>query len=98
VLVAALLLVFGLGLRPRPGAPWRVFGVTAGWTALVGGIDLVLGTNYMYLRRKPLAATPLDWMGPWPLYIGTGAAAALVMFFALALPFRREWRAANQRH
>jgi len=97
VLVAALLLVFGLGLRPRPGAPWRVFGVTAGWTALVGGIDLVLGTNYMYLRRKPLAATPLDWMGPWPVYIGVGAAAALVMFFALALPFRREWRAASQK-
>ena len=95
VLVAALLLVFGLGLRPRPGAPWRVFGVTAGWTALVGGIDLVLGTNYMYLRWKPSVATPLDWMGPWPVYIGVGAAAALALFLVLALPFRREWRAAG---
>jgi hypothetical integral membrane protein (TIGR02206 family) len=92
VLVAALVLVFGLGLRPRPGAPWRAFRITAGWAAFVGLVDLALGTNYMYLRRKPVVATPLDWMGPWPVYIGVGAAVALVLFLVLALPFRREWR------
>jgi hypothetical integral membrane protein (TIGR02206 family) len=93
VLVAALVLVFGLGFRPRPGAPFRVLGITAGWAALVGLVDLALGTNYMYLRHKPIVATPLDWMGPWPVYIGVGAAVALVLFLVLALPFRREWQA-----
>jgi hypothetical integral membrane protein (TIGR02206 family) len=93
VLVAAALLVFGLGLRPRPGAPWRVFGITAGWAAFVGLVNLALGTNFMYLRHKPIVATPLDWMGPWPVYIGTGAVVALLFFHALALPFRGEWRA-----
>ncbi len=93
VLVAAVVLVFGLGFRPRPGAPWRALGATAGWAALVGVVDAVLGTNYMYLRWKPSVATPLDWMGPWPVYIGVGAAAALALFLVLALPFRREWRA-----
>jgi hypothetical integral membrane protein (TIGR02206 family) len=96
VLVAALVLVFGLGFRPRPGAPFRVFGITAGWAALVGLVNLALGTNYMYLRHKPTVATPLDWMGPWPVYIGVGAAAALLLFLVLALPFRREWRAARR--
>jgi hypothetical integral membrane protein (TIGR02206 family) len=94
VLVAALVLVFGLGLRPRPGAPLRVFGITAGWAALVGLVNLALGTNYMYLRHKPIVPTLLDWMGPWPVYIGAGAAVALGLFLVLALPFRREWRAA----
>lgn len=93
VLVAALLLVFGLGLRPRPGAPWRVFGITLAWTAFVGLVNLALGTNFMYLRQKPSTATPLDAMGPWPVYIVTGAVAALTLFHLLALPFRREWRA-----
>jgi hypothetical integral membrane protein (TIGR02206 family) len=93
VLVAALVLVFGLGFRPRPGAPFRVFGITAGWAAIVGLVDLALGTNYMYLRHKPIVPTPLDWMGPWPVYIGVGAAVALVLFLVLALPFRREWQA-----
>jgi hypothetical integral membrane protein (TIGR02206 family) len=95
VLVAALVLVFGVGLRPRPGAPWRAFGITAGWAAFVGLVDLALGTNYMYLRRKPVVATPLDWMGPWPVYIGVGAVVTLVLFVILALPFRSEWRAAG---
>jgi hypothetical integral membrane protein (TIGR02206 family) len=96
VLVAALVLVFGLGLRPRPGAPFRVFGITAGWAALVGLVNLALGTNYMYLRRKPGVPTLLDWMGPWPVYIGVGAAVALGLFLVLALPFRREWRQAGR--
>jgi hypothetical integral membrane protein (TIGR02206 family) len=97
VLVAALVLVFGLGFRPRPGAPWRVFGITAGWAAFVGVVDIALGTNYMYLRRKPIVATPLDWMGPWPVYIGVGAALALSLFHVLALPFRPGRRAAHWR-
>ncbi len=97
VLVAALVLVFGLGFRPRPGAPLRVFGLTAAWAALVGLVDLAFGTNYMYLRRKPLAATPLDWMGPWPLYVVVGAAVALGLFLVLGLPFRREGPGARRR-
>ena len=89
VLAAALVLVFGLGLRPRPMAAWRTLGITAGWTAFVGVVNLLLGTNFMYLRHKPTVATPLDWMGPWPVYIGVCGVVALLLFHALALPFRR---------
>jgi hypothetical integral membrane protein (TIGR02206 family) len=88
VLVSALVLVFGLGLRPRPRAPWRMLGVTAAWAAFVGLVNLALGTNFMYLCRKPSVPTPLDWMGPWPAYIGVGALAALALFQLLALPLR----------
>ena len=96
VLCAAAVLVFGLGFRPRPGAPLRVWGITAAWAALVGLVDHAFGTNYMYLRRKPLAPTPLDWMGPWPVYLVVGAAVALALFLLLGLPFRRERPAAGR--
>jgi hypothetical integral membrane protein (TIGR02206 family) len=89
VIVTAAVLVFGLRLAPAPGAAWRMLVITACFTAFVGLVNLVLGTNYMYLRRKPAVATPLDWMGPWPVYIATGGALALVLFQLLALPFRR---------
>lgn len=89
VLVAGLVLVFGRGLRPRSGAPWRMLGITAAWAAFVGLVNLALGTNYMYLRHKPSVATPLDWMGPWPVYIGVCSLVALSLFHLLALPFRR---------
>jgi hypothetical integral membrane protein (TIGR02206 family) len=96
VLVSALVLVFGLGFRPLPGAPFRVWGITAAWAAAVGLVDLAFGANYMYLRRKPLAATPLDWMGPWPVYILVGALVALGLFLLLGLPFRRGREAARR--
>jgi hypothetical integral membrane protein (TIGR02206 family) len=92
VLVAAAVLVFGLGLRPRRGAPHRAFLATAALAAVAGTVNVLLGTNFMFLRRKPLAATPLDWMGPWPVYIATAAVVALVLFHLLSFPFRREWR------
>jgi hypothetical integral membrane protein (TIGR02206 family) len=94
VLASALVLVFGTGLRPRPGAAWRASLAFLVWTAFVGLADAALGTNFMFLREKPSATTPLDWMGPWPVYIGVAQVVAAVFFQGLALPFRREWRAA----
>ena len=81
--IAALFLVFGRGLAPRPGAGWRLFGLTAAFAALAGLVDLLTGGNYMYLREKPARASLLDVMGPWPWYILSAAALGLVMFLAL---------------
>ena len=63
-----------------PGLAWRMLAVTAGWAAFVSLVNLLLGTNFMYLRHKPTVATPLDWMGPWPVYIGVCGIVALVLF------------------
>jgi hypothetical integral membrane protein (TIGR02206 family) len=97
VLVSALLLVFALRLHPQPGAPWRVAAVTLAWTGFVALVDWGLDANFMYLRTKPSVPTPLDWMGPWPVYIGVAALVAFVVFHLLALPFRREWRSQQSR-
>lgn len=86
VVVAALFLVAGLGLRPRRFAAVRVAVITVFYVACVGLIDSVTGTNYMYLRAKPPSPTLLDIMGPWPWYIGGAAVIALVLFAALEAP------------
>jgi hypothetical integral membrane protein (TIGR02206 family) len=85
VVAAALLLVIGLQIRPRH--PLKVASLTAVYTALVGLVDLVSGANYMYLRAKPPAATLLDLLGPWPVYIVVAAAIALALLAALYAPF-----------
>jgi hypothetical integral membrane protein (TIGR02206 family) len=90
VVAAALVLVFGLGIRPRPWALVRVTGLTLAYAALVGFVDALTGADYMYLRSKPVASTPLDWMGPWPWYILSAAVVALLLFAILDAPFR--WR------
>jgi len=87
IVVAVLYLGPGLGMRPRRGAVWRVYALTAAYTVLVGLIDWALGANYFYLCSKP-AGSLLEWFGPWPLYLLGGAAVAAAIFFLLDLPYR----------
>ena len=65
-----------------------MFVLTLGFAAVAAFADLVTGGNYMFLRDKGPAGTLLDVMGPWPWYIATGAALALVFLLILDLPFR----------
>jgi hypothetical integral membrane protein (TIGR02206 family) len=81
--LAACLLVLGCRRLPRPGAVWRVYGLTAGFAGLAAVATLATGGNYMFLRRKPVHGSLLDVMGPWPWYILTAAALGLVIFLAL---------------
>ena len=88
VIATAFILVAGLRIRPRRWAVVRVGLLTIAYAAFVGAIDLVTGANYMYLRAKPPATTPLDLMGPWPVYIAVAALVAFVLFAILDAPFR----------
>ncbi|HZC12445.1 MAG TPA: TIGR02206 family membrane protein [Thermoleophilaceae bacterium] len=87
--VAACLLVFGVGLRPGPGAVRRAFVATACVAGAAALANLVTGGNYMYLRDKPDSGSLLDLMGPWPWYIVASGVLALVLFALLDAPFRR---------
>jgi len=87
--VAALLLVVGRRIEPRPGAVRRAFAATLAVAAAAATANLLAGGNYMWLREKPEAGSLLDVMGPWPWYILSAAVLALALFTLLDLPFRR---------
>jgi hypothetical integral membrane protein (TIGR02206 family) len=88
VLCAAFLLVVGLGLTPRRGAVARVFGLTVAYAVVVGAVDALTGGDYLWLAAPPPTASLLSVLGPWPWYILSSAALALVLFVVLDLPFR----------
>lgn len=88
VILAALFLVIGLALYPRPGAVRRIFLLTLAFALVVGLLDLVTGGNYMYLRQVPASGSLLNLMGPWPWYIAAGAVLTLVVLAILNAPFR----------
>jgi hypothetical integral membrane protein (TIGR02206 family) len=82
-IVAAAYLVVGCRLYPRPGAAWRVFGFTLVWAAIAGLGDVITGGNYMYLRAKPVHASLLSVMSPWPWYIAEAAAVGLALLLVV---------------
>jgi hypothetical integral membrane protein (TIGR02206 family) len=69
VLWTAIYLTWGVGLRPD----WRSYRVavlvTIEWGAAMFAVNQVAGTNYGFLNAKPLAASLLDVLGPWPWYL-----------------------------
>jgi hypothetical integral membrane protein (TIGR02206 family) len=97
VVVSAAVVVFGLGRRPRPGAAGRALLATNAYAAVVAIVDGVWGMNFLYLREKPWAPTPLDWLGPWPVYILAVEVLAFSLFLLLALPFDPALRARLRR-
>lgn len=98
VVAAALILVVGLRIHPRPWSVVRVAAITLGYAALVGLVDLVSGADYMYLRAKPPSSTLLDALGPWPWYVGAASLIGLALFAVLDAPFRRlgPWRGGSR--
>jgi hypothetical integral membrane protein (TIGR02206 family) len=88
VVLAGLFLVIGLRNQPRAGSVPRIFFLTLGFAAMVAVVDVVTGGNYLYLRHIPPGGSLLNLMGPWPWYIVTGVAAALVALLILDAPFQ----------
>jgi hypothetical integral membrane protein (TIGR02206 family) len=90
VVTSAIVLTFGFGVRPRRWAALRVLAATNVYALAVGTVDVLTGSNFMYLRAKPAAGSLLDSMGPWPVYIFVADALAFVLFWGLETPFRHD--------
>jgi hypothetical integral membrane protein (TIGR02206 family) len=93
VVWSALYLTVGLGLGPG----WRDYRntvlVTVGWAGVVYLVDVALDVNYGYLVHKPRAASLLDVLGPWPVYLVVGAAVLMAGWALMTWPWvasRRE--------
>ena len=88
IVMGIAVLVMGRVAPLREGAVWRAFGMLLAYAVLVGAFNAITRANYMYLCRKPAHASLLDVLGPWPVYLLSGAAASLALFWILWLPVR----------
>jgi len=84
-------------MRPKPGCVWRSMVVLNAYAAVVAVFNVAFKTNYMYLCKKPEAASPLDYLGPWPWYVLSGEVVALGLFALLWLPFRARLKPGRDR-
>ena len=66
IIVAVLVLMFGLQLRPRRGSAVRVWLLTNVVAVPVLACDWLVEANYMYLRGPAEAPSVLDYLGAWP--------------------------------
>jgi hypothetical integral membrane protein (TIGR02206 family) len=55
--------------------------------AILYPINVMLGSNYMYLNDKPPGKTFYDLLGPWPCYILTLELVVIILFTIMLIPF-----------
>jgi len=55
--------------------------------AIIYPLNILLGSNYLYLVEKPPGTTIYNLLGPWPWYILNIEILMLVLFSAVLLPF-----------
>jgi hypothetical integral membrane protein (TIGR02206 family) len=77
---------------------WKSLLRVAVWTNLymlfVGMVNVLIGSNYMFIAHKPDTPSLLDVLGPWPWYILSVEAVGLAIGLLLYLPFAfRDWKA-----
>jgi hypothetical integral membrane protein (TIGR02206 family) len=96
VVWAAIYLTWGRGMRPT----WRTFRfaviATLGWVAFTFAFNVIAGTNYGYLNRKPPTASILDVLGPWPVYLLAEVTIVLIVWVLMTWPWERARRHANE--
>ncbi len=94
IITAAIYMTIVEGFRPT----WKSLGRVFLWTNVYMGIVFVvnqwIGSNYLFIARKPDTASLLDVLPPWPYYIAYIEVIGLVMCLVLYLPFAlKDWQA-----
>jgi hypothetical integral membrane protein (TIGR02206 family) len=86
-IVSVIFLTLAVGMRPWPRSLLRAILWSNLYLLCAGVVDYLFDANYGYLREKPQRGSLLDYLGPWPIYIGGLEIVAAVTFFILYLPF-----------
>ncbi len=101
IIIAVLFMTWGLQKRPRPGSVWKAWLCSQVYLACAGAVNWIFRSdrvNFGYLAAKPEHGSLLDFFGPWPWYILTLEAMALVFFTLFYVPFwiaTRRWAGAR---
>lgn len=82
------------GFRPTWKSLLRVILWTNVYMAIIYPINLLIGSNYLFINAKPATASLLDLLPGWPVYIFFMELLGVVTFLILYLPFIiKDWRA-----
>lgn len=87
IVTAAVYMTFVEGYRPYWRSLWRVAVGANLYMVFVGMVNWLLGSNYLFIARKPETASLIDLLGPWPWYILSLEAVGLLLCLLLYAPY-----------
>ena len=87
IIFAVLYMIIMEKMRPSLGSLWRAMAYLNVYMLLVIPINLILGTNYLFLCEKPHGETLLNYLGSWPWYLLSLEVVALLFFLVVYAPY-----------
>ncbi|MGC9522471.1 MAG: TIGR02206 family membrane protein [Anaerolineae bacterium] len=87
IVTAAVYMAAVEGYRPTLASIKRVLITGNLYAVAVGIINAVIGSNYLYVARKPETASLLDVLPAWPWYLPILEGIALLMIALLYAPY-----------
>lgn len=87
IIISCVYMVWFEGYRPKAKSIARAFVVLNLIASIVFVINQQIGSNYMFLARKPGNASVIDFLGPYPWYIIGLETIALSLFILIYLVF-----------
>ena len=87
IVIGVFYMTFIFQYRPTLWSLAKALVLTNVYMLLVIPINLVLDTNYLFLRHKPVGITLFDAFGPWPWYIPGLEVVGTLLFAAVYLPW-----------
>lgn len=100
IIASALYMMVVEGFRPTWASAKQVFIWTNIYAAFVFVLNLLIGSNYLFIAHKPDTPSLIDMLGPWPLYLLPLELIAVAMILLLYLPYaikdRKDQRVRSQ--
>lgn len=87
IVTAAIYMTLIEGYRPTWASLGRTILYMNIYMGIVGVINALIGSNYLFIAHKPETASLIDVLGPWPWYLLALEGIGLVLFTLLYLPF-----------
>lgn len=87
LLTSAIYMTTVEGYRPTWKSFWRVVVGLNIYAAVIYPVNLLLGTDFLYINSKPATASLLDALPRWPYYLFYMELIGLTIFLLLYLPF-----------
>ncbi len=94
IILSALMCTILLGLKPRKGSWWKIFLGSQILLPIIGGINWLLGANYMYICAPPIVDNPFI-IGDFPEHIIGLEIAGLLHFALVYVPYGLKYRKAK---
>ena len=87
LIIGVLYLIWSRPTRPSLHSWWFAWWTLNVFGVVIALVDFLGGTNFLYLRQKPMSSSLFDILGQWPWYILGADFVALVLFRLMQLPF-----------